>query len=128
MVESLFSGSNYQAAKALLDVTDYRHRVLASNLANVDTPGFQRRDVDTSFRAELAAQIRSGVAFPGALAPDAIPVSVEQGLTPTRPDGNTVSLDREMMMIRENALESAALGQFVSGSLHRLKTAITGKV
>ncbi|MBC2595003.1 flagellar basal body rod protein FlgB [Ruficoccus amylovorans] len=127
MIESLFSGSNYQTAKAMLDVTEFRHRIMAGNLANVDTPGFQRRDVDSDFLAKLKTQIRTGNRSES-LIPESIPVSAERGLAPTRPDGNTVSLDRELMLIRENALEYAAMGQFVSGSLQRLKTAISGKI
>lgn len=127
MLESLFNGSNYQAAKALLDVADSRHRILASNLANVETPGYQRRDVNESFRAALESQVRKGAVQTGT-AQDMIPVSLDRNAPATRPDGNTVSLDRELAMLRENALEYEVLGQFVSGSLQRLKTAISGKV
>ena len=39
MIESLFSSKNYQASKKLLDAATLRHEALATNLANVETPG-----------------------------------------------------------------------------------------
>ena len=51
-----------------------------------------------------------------------------QGLAPESPDGNTVNLERELMEISQNALEFDANADFVSGSLARLKMAITGKI
>ena len=126
MIESLFASSNYQASKLLMDVTATRHQALAGNLANVETPGFKRVDIDPSFQASLNASIRAGEAesIKQMGAPD---LSEVEGLKATRSDGNNVSLDKELMYLNENALEYAAMGQFVSSSLSRLKMAITGR-
>lgn len=125
MIESLYSSTNYQASKALLDTVAVRHQVLAGNLANLETPGYQRLDIDPTFEARFEALLHRGdVDGLRALEPDVRP---EAGLTPIRPDGNTVSLERELMQIEENALRYEMLTQFVSGSLKHLQTAITGR-
>ena len=126
MIEALLNSPNYQASKAILDVTSERHRVIASNLANVHTPGYQRMDIAESFRSSLQNAIKqqdsSALSRVGALE-----VEVVKGLAPESPDGNTVNLEREMMYMSQNALEFEANTQFVSGSLARLKMAITGR-
>lgn len=126
MLESLFASSNYQAAKTLMDVTAQRHQVLASNLANVDTPGYERKDIAPSFKTELqrsiAARDTEAIQQMGEVS-----FAKETGLKATRPDGNNVRLDRELMLINRNALQYEASTQFVSGTFDRLKTAITGR-
>lgn len=126
MIEALLNSPNYQASKAILDVTAERHRVMASNLANVHTPGYQRMDIAESFRSDLQNAIKqqdsSALSQVGSLE-----VEVVKGLVPESPDGNTVNLERELMYISQNALEFEANTQFVSGSLARLKMAITGR-
>lgn len=126
MLESLFASSNYQASKLLMDVTAMRHEALAGNLANVETPGFKRMDIDPSFQASLNASIRAGEVeqIQQLGAPR---LSEVEGLKATRADGNNVSLDKELMYLNENALNYSAMGQFVSSSLSRLKMAITGR-
>tara|TARA_B110000003_G_C16536143_1_gene490822 strand:+ start:220 stop:606 length:387 start_codon:yes stop_codon:yes gene_type:complete len=126
MIEALLNSPNYQASKAILDVTAERHRVMASNLANVHTPGYQRMDIAESFRSNLQNAIKEQ--DPQALkGVGALEVEVVEGLAPESPDGNTVNLERELMHISQNALEFEANTQFVSGSLARLKMAITGR-
>ncbi len=125
MIDSLFSGGNYQSTQILMDVALERHKVLAGNLANSETPGYQRMDLDPTFKATLEKLVASGSVTPEL--GSQIAISPERGLRPTSPDGNNVEVDRELMMINENALRYEALGQFVSGSLTRLKTAITGR-
>ena len=67
MIEALFSNQNYAAAKQLLDVANLRSTALASNIANVETPGYKRVDLPASFSAEFAARMKSGAGASGAL-------------------------------------------------------------
>ena len=123
MIESLFSSTNYQAAKQLLDVATVRHEALATNLANVETPGFRRADLPKDFSAEFAAHFRSGdlAGAPGA--------RIAEDLTATsqRKDGNNVELDKELLAMSKNTAEFDALTEFVSGSIKQLRMAITGR-
>lgn len=81
-----------------LDLTADQMKITAGNLANVDTPGYKTQGLD--FDAEF------GRALSGDKRGDAnVPVSSEvQGLI-ARPDGNTVSLDRESMQMAKTQME-----------------------
>jgi flagellar basal-body rod protein FlgB len=123
MIESLFSDPNYAASKLLLDATAERHEALASNIANLETPGYKRVDLSKSFSEAFAAQVKSGQI-------ENIPQpSIEQdpAAGPTRQDGNNVQLDKELMAMSSNSLQYDTLTEFVSGSLKQLQMAITGK-
>jgi flagellar basal-body rod protein FlgB len=95
-----------------------RHTALSANLANVNTPGFQRRDVD--FHGELQAAMGGGRQ------------SVEQaafavqddGSAPVRPDGSTVDLDKEAASLAQNGLEYSALVQVTRARIDILESAI----
>jgi flagellar basal-body rod protein FlgB len=126
MLENMFQSASYQATKAFLDVAAERHKVLAGNLANAETPGYRRLELSPSFERTLKASVASGdlQSF------DASGMSFVEDQNPTfRSDstGNNVSEDQELMILNENALRYEALGQFASGSLRQLKTAITGR-
>jgi flagellar basal-body rod protein FlgB len=125
MVESLFQGDNYQAVKKLLDVAAMRHEALASNIANVETPGYKRLDVDKTFEAELRSDLRAGdVRDAAGLQPRIAEDSTARGM---RSDGNNVQLDRELLAMTENSTNFDVLTQFASSSLKQLRTAITGR-
>jgi flagellar basal-body rod protein FlgB len=52
---------------------------------------------------------------------------VDTGAISGRSDGNTVQLETEMLKLNQNTVENALETQLVSGSLARLRLAITGK-
>jgi len=125
MVDALFSQTNYVAAKKTLDAVALRQEAIASNIANIETPGYKRLDLAPNFQAELQRACASGDAQQIAtlipsLAPD--PTAVPQSQ-----DGNTVCLEQEMGELNQNALLHTLETQLVSGTLYRLKMAITGK-
>ena len=121
MIENLFTQGNYAATKQLLDASILRHEALASNLANIETPGYKRVDLPRDFTKEFAARVRAGGSAP-------TPVLVEDLAAPSqRKDGNNVVLDHEMMAMNRNVAEYDALTEFVSGSLKQLRLAVTGR-
>ncbi len=123
MIESLFSSTNYQASKKLLDAATLRHEALATNLANVETPGYKRVDLSKSFSAEFAARLRSGN-----LASAPTPKLIEDPhSTSQRKDGNNVELDKELLALGKNVAEYDVLTEFVSGSIKQLRMAISGR-
>jgi flagellar basal-body rod protein FlgB len=80
----------------VLDVTSQRHKLVVGNMANVDTPGYQTKDID--FRGELQRALADG---PARFTPV---VRSVQGLL-QRPDGNNVSLDREGLLLAETQMQ-----------------------
>jgi len=118
-----------------LSVRSYRQELLASNIANADTPHYKARDVE--FRSALAGALGA----PGGALPMANTAPAHlQGLAAnplgapllyrteqqSAVDGNTVNMDVERSAFADNALNVEALLTFVRGSLKDLNTAITG--
>jgi flagellar basal-body rod protein FlgB len=88
-----------------------RQEVIASNVANVDTPGYKTRDV------EMPADFSSAMQDAGALAVDAA------GL-PSRNDGNNVAIDREARLLSENTLKFNVAAQALRSQLRNVRSAI----
>jgi flagellar basal-body rod protein FlgB len=125
MIDALFNQSNYVAAKKMLDVTVMRHAAISSNLANLETPNYKRLDVSPSFEAQLSQAVGSGdVAKMNNLQPT---LAVDRSAVSGRSDGNTVTMESEMMKLSQNTVEDALETQLISGSLATMRLAITGK-
>lgn len=125
MVDALFNQPNYLAAKKSLDAVALRHEAIASNIANLETPGYKRLDLAPSFQSELdracASRDSSQIAsLQPSLAPD--PTAVASGN-----DGNTVNLEKEMAQLNQNTVAHTLETQLVSNMLMRLRMAITAK-
>ena len=86
-------------------------KLVSSNIANVDTPGYKTKDID--FQSELASQF-------GSLEPTPVEVS---GLK-TKNDGNNVNMDRESRRLSENALRFAVATNLARSELQTLRSAI----
>jgi flagellar basal-body rod protein FlgB len=98
-------------AERALDVAAARQKTLAQNMANIDTPGYRARDVD--FERELQKMLAS-----------AAPVSrVVPGLL-ERPDGNTVNIDRESLLLAQTQLKFDTAIQVARAEFKRLQMAI----
>ncbi len=125
MIDALFNQPNYVAAKKTLDVVALRQEAIASNIANLETPGYKRVDVAPTFQAQLDRAIASG--DPQQLASLKPTLAADPNAVPNGRDGNTVSLERELMLMSQNTLTNALETQLVSGTLSKLRLAITGK-
>jgi flagellar basal-body rod protein FlgB len=99
-----------------LDLTVFRHSLITSNLANIDTPGYRTRDIN--FKQEL--ERAGGESEFATFSPTARPV---QGLL-ERPDGNNVSMEREGLLLAETQLRFQAAVQLLRVEFHRLASAI----
>src|ERR1700686_2277497 len=73
-----------------MDLLSTRQKLVASNIANADTPGYQTQDID--FQSEFQSAIGGR--------PRVMGVSGAQG----KNDGKKFSLDREFRLLAENAL------------------------
>jgi flagellar basal-body rod protein FlgB len=111
---------NYLGVHAqALAIESRRTQLLASNLANSDTPNYKARDVD--FRAALAAATAPGAA--GARDPA---LMYRVPLAPSL-DGNTVDPQLEQAAFAENAVRYQATLTLLNSRLRSLMTAITGQ-
>ena len=126
LLDNLYSQENYLVSKKLLDATHLRHEALANNLANVETPGFKRRDLPKSFSVELRRAVdRKDFRRVKALLPRS---AEDRQAKPVRMDGNTVQLDEEMLAMNRNALNYEYLSGAVGGTIKELNKAIRGRV
>jgi flagellar basal-body rod protein FlgB len=101
-----------------------RHEVLASNIANANTPGYQRQDVD--FHSALEAALR-GNASTGAIGAIGFEATAD-GSGPVRVDGSSVDVEREMASLVQNAQEHQALLATLRAHQRILTTVIGGRV
>ncbi len=98
-----------------LSALGLRLEVIADNLANVNTPGYRRKEV--AFRRELERFFREGGSFR--------PRIFHSGPGVVRLDRSEVEPDREMVALTETSLLYEALAQGATWKLRSLRTAIT---
>jgi len=111
-----------------------RQRVLSENVSNSDTPNFKPRDlVEPKLDSTGAAAGATGsLAMMRTAASHIAPsgggaqsfAQDRKGGFQTRPAGNAVSLEEEMLKVSANQMDYAAVTSLYSKSLHLLKTAI----
>jgi flagellar basal-body rod protein FlgB len=94
-----------------MNLVSARQKLVASNIANADTPGYQTKDID--FENELQSQMSGSK-------PNVIEVS---GLK-NKNDGNNVNMDREARLLAENALRFSVASQLAHSEISTIRTAI----
>jgi flagellar basal-body rod protein FlgB len=114
MLDRLFAGGSVSTLEGMLTYASARQRLIAANIANVDTVGYRTRDLgEPDFRGALDRSLRSG------LATDAGPL---------KPNGNNVDLEVEMAkMVRNSALHNTAAA-LLAQQFALLREAISGHV
>ena len=118
-----------------LDFRTQRHNVLASNIANVETPGYKAKDL--IFENALGAALKAHV--PGPLTVthrnhmdgrDQTPLEMVQpetirtGNPVSTLDGNSVDMEREMAKLAENQIAYQVLAQMISKKFAGLRAVI----
>jgi flagellar basal-body rod protein FlgB len=114
----LFDTTQIALERALSGAT-LRQRALADNLANANTPGFRRTDVD--FHGALQQAMGRGTS---ALEGVGFSVAVDATAGAERLDGGTVDPDREAALMAQNSLESDAIAAVIRGRASVLRSAI----
>ena len=105
-----------QRVEHYLDLVAFRHELISSNLANIDTPGYRTQDVDFENEMRRAEQRLED-------APVSPHVREVKGLI-ERPDGNNVSLERETLALAQVQLQYRAGVELLRNELHMVQTAI----
>ncbi len=112
-------GPVIQGLGQALDLYQTRHRVLAENIANAETPGYRARDLD--FGSALTRAFDGGAE--GGAADEAQPVVDTRAVV--KVDGNSVDIDTEMARLSQNALKIVALSQIIAKKYAGLRAVIT---
>lgn len=125
MLADMFGSRGFRALEGGLGALSLRHRVIANNIANSNTPGFKKSEV--SFARELAAFLEAGGGGAGGGAGGARfqPRVLRVDTTAQRVDGNNVDVEEEMAKLAENTLLYQAVSRRLSGKISLLRLAIT---
>jgi len=94
-----------------LDLLSARQKLVASNIANADTPGYKTRDLD--FQSEYRSAIETAQSR-----------AIEVDSLKVKNDGNNVNLDREARLLVENALRFNLASQLMRSEIRLVRSAI----
>jgi flagellar basal-body rod protein FlgB len=126
----------FQLHQTALNLRAERQELLASNIANADTPNYKARDIDfasalqgalTGNGEKLAVATTSAAHLSGATGQSVMGAPVMYR-TPVQPsaDGNTVDMDVERAQFADNALRYEASVRFVSDKAKEVLSALQG--
>lgn len=138
MLNRLTQGLDFQAQA--LSLRSERQRLIASNIANADTPGYVARDMDFAKALQAATGTMSAgqamdARHPGHIGSAAVNLSggrIGGALTyatssQTSLDRNTVDMDRERASFADNTVKYEATLRFINGNVRTTLSAITGQ-
>jgi flagellar basal-body rod protein FlgB len=121
-----------------LDYASTQQAAISSNLANVNTPGYTRKDASFATVLEQASDSGSNpeTALPmnapggGVLSSESddrgsVPI-VSDTSSPMRVDGNNIDIDTEMTNLAKNQIYYQAVSQFIGQDLSDLKYVVGG--
>jgi flagellar basal-body rod protein FlgB len=138
MIRDLFS-STFDVLHKTLDLRQQRHTVLASNIANAETPGFIAKDVRFEEALRAAATPPPPPSSPPLMRthPEHLPLIQPTSIrnvpgtlvvTPSDDVGhdlNTVSIDQEMAKLTTNTLHYNASAEILSRAFDQLKRTVS---
>jgi flagellar basal-body rod protein FlgB len=143
MLDRLTSNIDFQGRA--LSLRAERQRLIASNIANADTPGFVAQEMDFAHALRSATTPAASPPAAAATAPGHIPLAGSAGLGRAtlslagdgrglyaRPaqdnlDRNTVDMDRERAAFADNSVKFEAALRFINGSVRTMLDAIRGQ-
>lgn len=119
MPKAIFNEGNLDVLKRSLDAYALRQRVIAENIAQVETPGYRARSV--SFEQELARAIERGdQSLPQPQLLERSPLTADNGI-------NDVDLDQEMALLAETNLRHKLTTRVLAMRYQLLRSAIRGR-
>ncbi len=137
LLQGLFNHTKIPLLKKSLRASAMRQRVRANNIANANTPGYQRLEV--RFEEELQKALRGRSLKGTTTNPRHIPVGrpaasrvepkIYQPNDPSDPSGvNNVDIEYEMAQLAKNQMLYLAAAGFTEKSIAKIKMAIRGRV
>jgi flagellar basal-body rod protein FlgB len=110
----VFGSISFDAMHSALDALSLRQRVIADNVANVQTPGYQAKRVH--FEDALARAVSSGSGRAAG--------SITESAEPGRQDGNNVNLDTEVVSNIDTNLRYQLATRAMDGKFSILRAAM----
>ncbi|HLE88226.1 MAG TPA: flagellar basal body rod protein FlgB [Candidatus Brocadiaceae bacterium] len=108
----------------MLDVSSVKHKVIANNIANVNTPGYKKMEVSFADQLEKVLNEDSMNKF-DTLQPKIV-ISKEDTSETVRNDGNNVDIDKEVSSLVKNTLTYGIYTQLLAKKYEGIKSAIEG--
>ena len=96
-----------------MDLLSTRQKLVASNIANADTPGYKTQDIDFQFEFMTLTKGEK-------------PQVIDAPGLPEKTDGNNVNVDREARMLAENQMRFNLASVLVKGQFKTVQEAIQG--
>ena len=143
MLDQLLNSPTVDYATRGLRAATLRHEVIADNIANVNTPHFNRSEVhfeemlakelgvdkETKEREARMQVVRTHDRHLPPPRPDdkAMPTVALDEITTMRTDGNNVDIDREMASLAKNDIYYNALARKLGSYFQRVKNVITSR-
>jgi flagellar basal-body rod protein FlgB len=123
MPDDMISDVSIAALVKTLEGAALRHRTLANNIANAETPGFTRSDV--AFHDRLRMAVDRAEALGSTTPIEAVQPQVKTDQqSPARADGNNVDIEREMGELAKNTLEYESAARTLTIKLAMIRSAI----
>lgn len=141
MWPALFRGSALPAVEQTVQFTERRHALLAGNVANADTPGYQTRDLSVeNFQAALKEAVNASQSAekssPGHQLPRVEGLSKSQAMQNVREsmkqilyhDGSDVGMETQVTEIAKNQSMHSTAVAILRNQFQQLKMAISESV
>jgi flagellar basal-body rod protein FlgB len=139
MLASMFQSTTIPVLEEVVNFAQARHTVLVGNVANLDTPGYQARDLPLEdFQARLQSAIQQRCEAPGPQSPGEAqrPSRAAQPLAGIaknsqailRHDLGNVNMEHEVSEMVKNQLQHNTALSIMVSQFRLLQTAISGKV
>ena len=138
MLENALFGETLQTMQKALDVRMMRQNMIASNIANSETPGYRALDIDfeatmKNFSSKLDVEL-NGESGPGGINSLINSSNIEESDIVYKTDdgvdvgqnSNTVSMEKEMGKLQENKVMFEVLAQLMAKKFRGLNDVISG--
>jgi flagellar basal-body rod protein FlgB len=119
------SGETLSIAQKSLDALWLKQKVISSNIANIDTPGYKSRAVKFEELLKSALKRTASGAGRDSILDRLKPEVVKRTGTQAREDGNNVDIDAENVELVRTQLQYEFMTRALSDEMSRLKYAIT---
>lgn len=96
-----------------MDLLSSRQKLVASNIANADTPGYKTQDIDFQFEYTTLTKGEQ-------------PQIIQAAGLAEKPDGNNVNLDQQARLLSENQMRFNLASVLVKDNLKTVQEAIQG--